>query len=177
MCKKSIEKAIKFIEKNAKYNDFMKYVPTFEHEGITYCLDGYQMLRTLEEIDESFFVDVKNETRQVLSEESCERFFDEKYLDNCEAYEMPDVSELESKIKELKKECRPKRNVSVGYAIADNMFFNAEYLLNALKSTEESVAYSAGRYQPLMFLGADTQYVLLPIRNDDVKAGEFRVKY
>ena len=113
MCKKSIEKAIKFIEKNAKYNDFMNYVPTFEHEGITYCLDGYQMLRTLEEIDESFFED--DENRQVLSEEFCEDIFDEKYLDKCEAYDMPDVSELESKIKELKKECRPKRNVSVGW--------------------------------------------------------------
>lgn len=171
MCKKSVEKAIEFIEKSHKQTK-AGFIPTCEDGyGITYCTDGYQCLRTLEEIDESHFREGSN----VLN--ACEKIFDEKYLEKCEAYKMPDASELESKIKELKKECRPKRNVSVGYAIADNMFFNAEYLLNALKSTEESVAYSAGRYQPLMFLGADTQYVLLPIRNNGVKAGEFRVKY
>lgn len=176
MCKANVIKAIKYLETNAKRNDFAKNcTTTFEYDGIAYCTDGYQILRSLENIDASMLKKASEKFKG-----SIEKFFDDNYLGMCDSYELPDVAKLESEIKNLKKGCksktRPLWQVRIGYAVTDEIFVNAEYLLNAVLATGEKTAYCAGKYKPLMFLGEDTQYALLPIGNAGKHtAGEFAI--
>lgn len=176
MCKATVKKCMKYIETNARRNEFAKKcTTTWEYEGIAYCTDSYQILRTLEEIDES---KIHKQTDSMMN--TCEEFFDDKYLGECEAYELPEAAKFESEIKNLKAKCksknRPLWQVRVGYSVAENILVNAEYLLNAMKATGENTTYCAGKYKPLMFLGEDTQYLLLPINHADaVPVGEMKI--
>ena len=176
MCKKNIELAIKFIAKNAKRNDFIKRSAAVWEDDVTvYATDGYQVLRTLEDVDETLIDKVDKSIMETIN-----RVFDEKLLDDCNVYDCPNISKLESEIKKLKKESksknRPMWKVRIGYNVTEDSRINAEFLLNAMKCTGATEMYNAGRYAPYLLMGEDTQYVILPISNQgNLIAGEINI--
>ena len=174
MCKKSVEKAIKYIAKNAE-REKTKFNAVFEHDEMIYASDGFQVLRTLEDVDNSLVKECSEGIDKLMN-----AIFDNEGIFDYQPYDCPDVSELENKIKNLKSQCksktRPLWQVRIGYAIANDILVNAEYLLNAIKSTGATRLFSGGRTKPMIFFGEDTQYVLLPVGNDgDLTAGEIKI--
>ena len=164
MCKKTLRSAIKFIQDSARKNHFAKH--TFDHDGLLYTVDGYQILRTVEDFDDVEIVDVDKEWK-----EKTEGLFENEFAREETEYESPDYKELSRKIKELNA-----KSARVGYAIAPNILVNAKYLVNALKATGAKQMCAAGMRKPVIFYGEDTQYLLLPINNyGNLVAGELEI--
>lgn len=171
MSKKTLESVIKAISKNAK-NNYIS-TPVFENDYMVYAVDGHQVMRTIEDVD----VTLIGESNDDLIK-TCNRIFEEDFKTECQIIMLPHVKNLNNKIKDLKMEWKQKSKepIKLAYAISKDILVNVNYLLNALKATDTDHCYAIGKYAPIYFFGEDTQYAVLPIRNDgDLTAGEFNI--
>ena len=176
MCKKSVESAIKFIAKNANLHavrDADKSV--WEYDALVYATDTFQVIRTLEDISSELIHERNDQSKQAIAQ-----FFDDKMLTGVKSCDCPDVVELEKTIKNLltknKSKNIPSWQTHIVYGITNELRVNAEYLLNALKSTGATKMYLTGTHNPIYFFGEDTQYFLLPVCTKvKIKAGETKV--
>lgn len=167
MCKKSFENAIKFIVKD---NDLCADSAVFDDEGVIYAWSPHQIMRTLEEIDESILKSFSESSREQwlkLMKENFKSVEEQRHIE----YALPTVKELKSKIKDAK--FGHKRTATVAYNLAEDVRVNARYLLNAITATGVDRCYGNGRAKPILFFGDDTQYFLLPVNTfGELKVGE-----
>ena len=168
MCTKSFQKTIDFIVKDSD----RPQMAVFDDFGVTYAWSPHQILRTVEEIEESVFEKFLSHARDQWKDRLEELFNMEDGISH-EEFAVPSVQELKSKIKDAKA---GRRNARVAYALSENVLVNAYYLLNALTATEVDRCYGSTRNKPVMFYGDNTQYLMLPIHNEGgLTVGEIKV--
>lgn len=151
--KSGAEKAFQYIEKAAKRSKGCNYTEFCgSNDGMTYALDGVQLMRTTEKIEGAEPLrDEKAETiKNILKGE-------EGKLEGLINITLKDLKEG---IKALKG---GKRSVNVVYTTPEGVTLNADYLVNAMTATGSNDYRYSTKKAPIFMKSETTTYMLCPV--------------
>lgn len=152
------------------------YNGVYEYNGFFWMVDGYRLFRLRNDIPSVEHVNAVDRYEDGYS--STEKLIDGVVKDCTIELAMPNIAEIKAFIKENKD----GRKCSKPYFLADSIYVNPQYLIDAIEILKPTKIYYTGDMnRPVYFVGEHGDGILLPIRpswKDHTKeAAERKARY